>query len=215
MTTCNCHMAQARRDFDELGLMMNVLIEDSQWLDSFQNRLLTCGSRDQFASQKNCSAHGCLSGNSDVQPEANSPALPPSKTNELEFIRNEPCKSKNQEVATSIHSSTGKRNRSSFDQVEEESEFPVPSHARGGPLSASLFTELPAPEFVKHNRSTISAEMIRLVRTSMISTSNRAEKSSKSDACIDDMLEFSRKLPESAQITYSEGLLNSPLFPHN
>ena len=156
--------------------MMNVMIEDSQWLDSFQNRVLAGSHHDQM-DHRVCSVDRLDSNETENTVHLTSTGMPWRHGLNLEANCSNINRSNVLELANrdeeSLVPTTRKRARAPSDKVEDRNvkhEVAV-SQRRCEALPVAMSDELPAPEFVKCNRSTIAAETLRLVQSSMCATS--------------------------------------------
>ena len=137
-------MCSLPREFDELELMINVMAEDSQWLDSFQNNALSRGSKSEACSSDSESVQH----SSQVQLQTTEPESLSRKRNRSEDLSTGYCDSVSRPWA--------------------QDDFPLKKHLRSiDMLSAEQAKELPAPEFVISNRSELASETWRLVRSAI------------------------------------------------
>ena len=141
------------REFNELDLMINVMLEDSQWLDSFQEetldrQFLLCSERHESKKPEAC-AESAAQGKDKV-PNRKRPCCEQA-TPDLTSIAGSPVIMESQNLEGSIQE---KRARN------------TPARCC---ISEMQAIELPAPEFIIGNRSSIAAETIRIFRSAIVS----------------------------------------------
>ena len=136
-------MCTLPREFNELELMINVMAEDSHWLDTFQNDAL---SRDTMSNSCNAKLQS-IQNSSQAQVEIldQKPFGRKRNWDELDTVDNDSFKS------------------CSLPQKAEEGS-PAKHHRFRGILSAEQANDLPAPEFVISNRSEVASETMRIAR---------------------------------------------------
>ncbi len=153
------------REFNEL--MINIMVEDSQWLDAFQSRLLSS------CNHSLCSVDSpgrCKSGDifnfAPILPLTSSDAHKRS-CSELESDNYQDGTNCSDLDEAPISGAEFKRARSDghYKLGAPESQTSAPTQCTF--LTESQAEELPAPEFVKCNRSNATSETLRLVRSAL------------------------------------------------
>ena len=136
-------MKQTVNDFDELGLMINVMLEDSLWLDSHQSKVLN------QCSEADCKEIPAIT--MKVENSCHGQQQLSRKRDQSSLLSDPPLKESAQESSIP--------------------DIPVMKRARSNiispHLSESLTKQLPAPEFVIANRSSVATETLRLARSAL------------------------------------------------
>jgi hypothetical protein len=166
-------MDPSTREFNEL--MINVMIEDSQWLDAFQTKLLSTPTNSSCCIEPAACRNGeDLFGFSSFSLRTSSDA------------RKRCCSEFESETGVSEYSSAlvfdlgqapgfgSTMKRAKSDQnLNELCSSTSQTLSHKGYLTELQADELPAPEFVKCNRSNVASETLRLMRSALASSTSQ------------------------------------------
>jgi hypothetical protein len=195
------------RDFDELELMMTCLAEDSQWLDSFQEKSL----------EKNCLSNFEEPKVMRISPDKESLSVCESTASSTKAVHG-PSSYSASDISSKSQSNIPFKGRDSppgnkrkldmetdcsqhdvaCDLIMLETSLqPAVKVSRRNFLAAEVASELPAPEFVKRGRSSVSSETVRLMRKSGLSPTGGISNQTSRISCVSmDELSSSSRFQE-------------------